>query len=59
MGRKGKGNEKEIKRIVLLLTVAALMVSTAMAAEGSASAQPYYNYCWAYDDYYGWYWYYC
>jgi uncharacterized membrane protein len=59
MRRKGKGGEKEMKRIVLLLTVAALVVLTGMAAVGPASAQSYYNYCWAYDYYYGWYWYYC
>ncbi len=44
-----------MKRMILLLTVVALM--TAVLA-GPASAQ-YYDYCWAYDYYYGWYQYYC
>jgi hypothetical protein len=30
-----------------------------LAVAGSASAQSYDNYCWAYDYYSGWYWYYC
>lgn len=46
-----EGGEKEIKRTILLLAVVALM---AMAMAGPASAQSY-NYCWAYDTYYGWY----
>ena len=42
-----------MKRLILLLTVVALMTA---ALAGPASAQ---NYCWAYDYWYGWYWYYC
>jgi hypothetical protein len=47
---------KEMKRIVLMLTVMALLM---LAVAGPASAQ-WYDYCWYYDYYYGaWYWYYC
>ena len=57
---EGNGGGALLRRTILLLTVAALvMVLTAMAAVGPASAQGYYNYCWAYDYYYGWYQYYC
>jgi hypothetical protein len=52
---KTKGGEKQMKRMVFLLTVLALITA---ALAGTASAQSY-DYCWDYSYWYGWYWYYC